>query len=182
MKMIPLNWVIRTTRDPLALVPQIRRETLVASGGIPLAEPRRLEDYVGNSIAQQRFLMTLLSVFAGLAVFLGSIGIYGVMSYGVARRTRELGIRSALGAKRADLLGMVVKQGMIMAAIGLAAGLLASVGLTQFLKSMLYGVTPTDPAVLAGVTAMLAVVALTACLIPARRAASIDPVIALREE
>jgi putative ABC transport system permease protein len=182
MKMIPLNWVIRTTRDPLALVPQIRRETLVASGGIPLAEPRRLEDYVGNSIAQQRFLMTLISVFAGLAVFLGSIGIYGVMSYGVARRTRELGIRSALGAKRADLLGMVVKQGMIMAAIGLAAGLLASVGLTQFLKSMLYGVTPTDPAVLAGVTAMLAVVALTACLIPARRAASIDPVIALREE
>lgn len=182
MKSLPLSWVVRTTRDPLALVPQIRRETLVASGGIPLAEPRRLEDYVGNSIAQQRFLMALLSIFAGLAVFLGSIGIYGVMSYGVARRTRELGIRTALGAKRADLLGMVVKQGMIMASIGLIAGLLASFGLTQFLRSMLYGVTPTDPAVLAEVTALLAVVALAACLIPARRAASIDPVIALREE
>jgi predicted permease len=182
VKLIPLHWVIRTNGNPLAFVPQIRRETLIASGGIPLAEPRTLEDYVGNSIAQQRFLMTLLSIFAALAVFLGSIGIYGVMSYGVARRTRELGIRTALGAKRLDLLQLVVKQGMTMAALGLLVGLFASIGLTRFLRSMLFDVTPTDPRVLASVAALLALVALAACLIPARRAASVDPVIALREE
>jgi ABC-type antimicrobial peptide transport system permease subunit len=126
--------------------------------------------------------MALLATFAGLAVFLGAIGIYGVISYGVAQRTRELGIRSALGARRADLLQMVVRQGMLMASTGLFVGLAASLGLTRFLQSMLYGVSPTEPGVLVSVTVLLAIIALAACLIPARRAAAVDPVIALRQE
>jgi predicted permease len=180
--MMPMHWVIRTAGEPMAAADTIRRETLVASGGIPMGDPKRLDDYVGDSIGQQRFLMALLATFAGLAAFLGAIGIYGVISYGVAQRTRELGIRSALGARRTDLLQMVVKQGMMMAAAGLFAGLAASFGLTRFLQSMLYGVSATEPGVLASVTVLLAMVALGACLIPARRAADIDPVIALREE
>jgi predicted permease len=180
--MMPMHWVIRTAGEPMAVADMIRREALVASGGIPMGDPQRLEDYVGDSIGQQRFLMALLATFAGLAVFLGAIGIYGVISYGVAQRTRELGIRSALGARRADLLQMVVRQGMLMASTGLFVGLAASLGLTRFLQSMLYGVSPTEPGVLVSVTVLLAIIALAACLIPARRAAAVDPVIALRQE
>jgi predicted permease len=181
-KVFPLRWLIRTNSNPLAFAPEIRRSSEIATGGIPLSHPQTLEDVVGSSISQQQFLMTLLSVFAGLALFLGSIGLYGVLSYGVARRTRELGIRSALGANRSDLLALIVRQGMTMTGIGIVIGIVASLGLTQFLSSVLYGVTPQDPAVLIAVTAVLILVALAACLVPARRAASIDPVIALREQ
>jgi ABC-type antimicrobial peptide transport system permease subunit len=182
VKLIPLHWVVRTSHDPMAFADTIRRETLVASGGIPLADPMPLEQYVGDSISQQRFMMSLLGVFAGLAVFLGAIGIYGVISYGVAQRTRELGIRSALGAARTDLLRLVIREGMLMAGLGLVIGLIAAFGLTRFLQSMLYGVSPTEPATLIAVTALLALVALLACVVPARRAAGIDPAVALREE
>lgn len=181
-KFFPLRWLIRTNGNPMAFAPEIRHSGEIATAGIPLSHPQTLEDVVGGSISQQQFLMTLLSVFAGLALFLGSIGLYGVLSYGVARRTRELGIRSALGAKQSDLLALVVRQGMTMTAIGIVVGIIASLGLTQFLRSILYGVTPQDPIVLAAVTTVLIVVALAACLVPARRAASVDPVIALREE
>jgi putative ABC transport system permease protein len=182
VKMMPLHWVIRTAHDPMAFAESVRREALVASGGIPLADPQPLKQYVGDSISQQRFLMSLLAVFAGLAVFLGAIGIYGVISYGVAQRTRELGIRSALGAARTDLVQLVIREGMTMAGVGLVVGLIAAFGLTRFLESMLYGVSPTEPATVAAVTALLALVALLACFIPARRAAGVDPVIALRQE
>jgi predicted permease len=182
VKEAPIQWVIRTAGDPMSAADQIRRETLVASGGIPVSDPQRLDDYVGNSIAQQRFLMSLLACFAGLALFLGAIGIYGVISYGVAQRTRELGIRSALGAGRTELLQMILRQGMAMAGIGLALGLAASFGLTRFLQSMLYDVSPTEPRVIVAVTLLLGLVAMMACLVPARRASTVDPVIALRQE
>ena len=181
-QLVPVNWVIRTAGDPLAMAERIRRETLTASGGVPMAEPRLLERVVGDSIARQRFTMTLLSVFAGLAMLLGAIGLYGVISYSVAQRTRELGIRAALGAARTDLARLVITQGMWLVGIGLAVGLVAALGLTQFLKGMLYGVTAFDPRVLASVTALLAAVALAACCLPARRAARVDPMIALREQ
>ncbi len=181
-QLLPVNWVIRTSGDPLAMAEQIRRETLVASGGVPMAEPRLLEQVVDSSIARQRFTMTLLGIFAGLAMLLGGIGLYGVISYSVAQRTRELGIRAALGAARQDLLGLVIKQGMWLAGIGLFVGVVSSLGFTQFLKGMLYGVTALDPIVMASVTMLLAIVAFVACWFPARRAARVDPVIALREE
>ena len=181
-QLVPVNWVIRTTADPLAMAERIRRETLTASGGVPMAEPRLLERVVGDSIARQRFTMTLLGIFAGMAMLLGAIGLYGVISYSVAQRTRELGIRAALGAARSDLARLVITQGMWLVGIGLVVGLVAAFGLTQFLKGMLYGVTAFDPSVLASVTALLAVVALAACWLPARRAARVDPVIALRDQ
>lgn len=130
----------------------------------------------------QRFTTTLLGISAGLALLLGGVGLYGVLSYSVVQRTRELGIRSALGAERLGLLRLVVGQGMKLTVWGLAIGLVASLGLTRVLQGMLYGVTPADPFVLAFVTAILAAVALAACWIPAHRATRIDPIIALREE
>jgi predicted permease len=181
-QLLPVNWVIRTSGDPLAMAERIRRAALVASGGVPMAEPRLLEQVVGNSIARQRFSMTLLGVFAGLAMLLGAIGLYGVVSYSVAQRMRELGIRAALGATRGDLSSLVIKQGMLLVGIGLAVGVAAALGLTQFLKGMLYGVAAFDPRVLAGVTALMAMVALAACWLPARRAARVDPAIALRDQ
>lgn len=181
-QLVPMNWIIRTTGDPMVMAERIRRETLTATGGVPMAQPRLLEQVVGDSIARQRFTMTLLGVFAAMAMLLGAIGLYGVISYSVAQRTRELGIRAALGAARNDLARLVITQGMWLLGIGLAVGLVAALGLTQFLKGMLYGVTAFDPRVLASVTALLAVVALAACCLPALRASRIDPVIALREQ
>jgi predicted permease len=181
-QLAPLNWVIRTSSGAMPTAEQIRRETLTASGGVPMAEPRLLERVVGASISRQRFSMALLAIFAGLAMLLGAIGIYGVISYSVAQRTRELGIRSALGATRGDLLKLVIGQGMWLAGIGLMVGLFSALGLTQFLRGMLYGVTAFDPVVLISVTALLAAVALAACWFPARRAARIDPAVALRQD
>jgi predicted permease len=180
--LMPLHWLIRTSHNPESFVPVIRREALVASGGVPMAEPVLLDRIVDDSIARQRFTTTLLGIFAGLALLLGGIGLYGVLSYSVVQRTRELGIRSALGAERLDLLRLVVGQGMKLTVWGLAIGLAASLALTRALQGMLYGVTPADPFVLASVTAILAAVALAACWIPAHRATRIDPIIALREE
>ena len=177
-----MHWTIRVARVSPSLPEQIRREVLAASGGVPVSEPHPLEDVVGASIAQQRFSMTLLSVFAGLALVLASVGLYGVISYSVTQRTRELGIRSALGANRASLLGLVLGQGMKLSLAGIAAGLVAALALTRLLRSMLYGVGPSDPFVFSMVAALLAVVALAACWAPARRASRIDPLEALREE
>lgn len=182
MRITPLHWVILTSHDPLRMAEQIRRETLTVSDGVPMASPRSLEEVVSGSIAQQRFTMTLLTIFAGLALVLGAMGLYGVISYSVVQRTRELGVRSALGAGRGDLFKLVVGQGMRLAAIGLFIGIAASLGLTRFLQSMLYGVMPSDPLVFATVTAVLAAVTLVACYVPAHRAARVDPVIALRED
>ncbi len=181
-QLVPLIWVIRTAGDPMALSERIRRETLSASGGIPMAAPKLLSAIVSGSVTRQRFLMTLLSIFAGIELLLGIIGLYGVISYSVVQRTREMGIRSALGARRADLLKLVLGEGMRLVAIGLVIGLAAAFALTRFLQSMLYGVSASDPAVLAAVTALMAFIALMACFLPAIRASRVDPLLALREE
>jgi putative ABC transport system permease protein len=126
--------------------------------------------------------MTLLSIFAGLAAFLAAIGLYGVISYSVAQRTRELGIRSALGARRGDLLALIIGQGFRLVGIGLGIGVFAALGVTRFLQGMLYDVKPSDPVLLLEATALMGFVALAACWFPARRAARIDPLVALRED
>jgi len=135
-----------------------------------------------ESLWQQRLWGVLFAVFASLALVLAAIGIYGFMSYMVSQRTREIGIRVALGASRATVLGLVIRDGFGLVIVGLAGGVAAALGLSQLVRSLLFGITATDPATYAGVPLLLAVVALIACYIPARRAASVDPLIALRQE
>jgi len=137
---------------------------------------------VASSIASQRFSLILLGGFAGLALLLAGIGIYGVLSYLVGQRTREIGVRMALGAQRLDVLRMVLGDGARMTMVGAAIGLVAALALTRLMASMLFGVRPTDPVTFAAVAVLLCGIALFACYLPARRAAKVDPMVALRYE
>jgi predicted permease len=145
-------------------------------------QAQTMDEILAISLASQRFSMILLGGFAILALILASLGIYGVVSYLVAQRTNEIGIRMALGAQRSDVLRMVIGQGAKMAFVGVALGMAAALGLTRLMSKMLFGVTPGDPLTFLGVAALLAGVALLACYIPARRATRVDPVVALRYE
>ena len=133
-------------------------------------------------MANSRLLAVLLTAFGGLAILLAGVGVYGVMSYSLSQRTRELGVRMALGAEARDVLGMVLRHGVGLASIGIGLGLVAAFGLSRFLGSMLYGISPTDPVTLAGISIFMLLVVLAACYIPARRATRIDPMTALRFE
>lgn len=175
-------FVVRTGPEPLALLPAVRGAALGAVKDQPVYGVRTMEAIVSSSFADRRFSMLLLSIFAGLALLLAAVGIYGVISYTVAQRTREIGIRMVLGARRADVLRVVVAQGMMPVAAGLAIGLAASFGLTRLMAGMLYGVKAADPLTFVAVSAVLAAVGLAATLVPARRAASVAPVVALRYE
>ena len=174
--------VLHTESAPLSLLGAARAEVRALDRTVPVSEVKTLEQQLDGSVAIRRLSMTLLLVFALLALVLAAVGIYGVMSYSVSRRTHEIGIRMALGAQPADVLKLVVRQGMVLTLIGVGVGLAASFGLTRFLESLLFGVTPTDPVTFAGVSALLAAVALLACYIPARRATQVDPMVALRYE
>jgi ABC-type antimicrobial peptide transport system permease subunit len=145
-------------------------------------DPQTMNEVLADSLARQRFSMILLNAFAGVALLLAGVGLYGVISYLVGQRTHEIGIRMALGAQRLDVLRLVVKHGMKMALGGVALGLIAALGLTRLLARLLYGVSPTDPATFISVALLLAAVALLACLLPARRATKVDPMVALRYE
>jgi putative ABC transport system permease protein len=141
-----------------------------------------MEQVISGSLTERRFTMLLLIIFASMAVVLAAVGIYGVMSYAVSRRTHELGVRMALGATRRAILRLVVGEGMTLAAAGMAVGLVAALGLTRLMTSLLYGVRPADPATLAAVSLLLGGIALLGCCIPAWRAARVDPLVALRYE
>jgi predicted permease len=179
---LPLSWVIRTTMDPLALTGAIQREFLAVDGQMPVSKFRTMEKVISESTARQNFNMLLLTIFAGAALLLAAIGIYGLMSYSVQQRTQEIGIRIALGAGSRDMLRMVVAQGLRLSGIGIAIGLAAAFGLTRLLSSLLFGVKATDPVAFGAVVATLAAAAGIATYIPARRATRIDPVVALRYE
>jgi ABC-type antimicrobial peptide transport system permease subunit len=148
----------------------------------PVVGVATMESIVDQSLGQQRLNVTLLTAFAGLALLLGAIGIYGVQSYAVRQRVREIGMRIALGAQRSDVFRLVLGQGLKLALIGICIGLAASFGLTHLMASQLYGLSATDPLTFAGVTIVLAFVALLACYIPARRASRMNPMAALRHE
>jgi len=177
-----ISLVIRPRSDAAALAPEIRSIVGLLDKEVPVSEVHTMEEVVGMVNSQPRFLMTLIASFAVVALLLAAVGIYAVMSYTVSRRTHEIGIRMALGAKQADVLKLVVGQGMTVALIGAAVGFAGSLLLVRLLKSLLYGVQPTDPLTFVLVPMVLCGIALLATYIPARRAARVDPMRALRYE
>jgi predicted permease len=178
----PLIWVIRTKGEPLLLNDAIQSELRIASGGLAVAHVRAMEQVRAEATADSTFNMTLFNVFAGVAIVLAAIGIFGVMACFVNERTQEIGLRMALGARPRDVLGMVVRQGMRLVLIGILIGIMGSLALTPLISSLLYGVKSSDPIVLACVAVLLCAVALATVYFPARRATKVDPVLALRWE
>ena len=177
-----LAWVVRTRGDSLSSVPAIQNELRQGSGGLPVARPRTMDEIVVRSTARSDFNMLLLTIFAGSALLLAAIGIYGLMAYSVQQRTQEIGIRMALGADSGSVRNMIVRQGMGVAVVGIAIGLASAFGLTRVIASLLFGVSAKDPAVFVIVPVLLSAVALVGVWLPARRAARIDPLSALRTE
>jgi len=178
---IPITWAIRTRTDPYSLSADIQRELRIASG-LAVAHIRSMDEVSAQSTASTNFNLMLLGIFAGVAVVLAAIGIYGVMSYTVGQRAHEIGIRMALGANGDDVLSLVLQEGLRLALLGIVAGLAAAAWLTGAMKSLLFGVSPTDPLTFAVVSVLLLAVAIAATYIPARRATKVDPMVALRFE
>jgi predicted permease len=172
---------LRTAGDPGTLGDAIRPEVEAVDPNVPVYAVRTMEDVIARSMAERRFALQILGFFAGVALLLAAIGIYGVMAYTFSQRRHEIGIRMALGAQPRDILRMALSEGMTLVAVGLGSGLVGAFILTRFLRSMLYAVSPNDPLTFAALPALLAAVALLACFVPARRATQVDPLVALRD-
>src|SRR5438034_9866972 len=178
-----MSIVARTNvSNPAAITSAVRRELAGVDHNIPLVRVRVFDEYLARALARPRFNAVLLSIFAGTALLLTAIGIYGVLAYSVSQRTNEIGIRIALGAAQSNIFRLIVGQAMLLVAISIAVGLLGAFMATHFLSSLLYGVAAWDPITFASIATLLAAVAFLACWLPARRAARVDPVIALRAE
>src|SRR5467141_1786586 len=174
--------LVRTSNDPFAIVSRARNELQHIDPELPMAGVATMDQLVADSLSRSRFTMLLLGIFAVVAVVLASVGLYGLIAYSVTQRTQELGIRIALGAQRRDVLRLVLGQGTRLTLLGVAVGVLAALAFSRLLSTLLFGVSATDPLTFAGVAAVLALVALMACFIPARRATRVDPIVALRYE
>ena len=174
--------IVRTKQDPASVIPALTGAVRDVDSDVPVLNVRTMVDAVSESLSPQRFSMLLLAAFAGLALLLAVVGIYGVMSHSVSRRTHEIGIRVALGARRQDVLMMVIRQGLLLALSGSAIGIVGALLLSRVIASQLYGVSPTDPVTFVAVSVLLTVVALAACYMPARRAMRVDPMVALKYE
>ena len=174
--------VVKSNGDPHALIGSINREVSAMDQELPVFSVKTMEEYISASVAAPRFNTTLLSIFAAVALVLTIIGLYGVMSYSVAQRTNEIGIRMALGAQARDVLSLIVKQGLVLVLIGLLFGMCGALALTRLLATLLFGVTTRDPATFVAIAALLSFVALLACYVPAWRATKVDPLEALRYE
>ncbi|HEV2836576.1 MAG TPA: ABC transporter permease [Pyrinomonadaceae bacterium] len=177
-----MTLMVRTNGDPLALVASLRMEMRALNKDVPVFSVQTMTERIGGQLAVDRMIAVLLSIFGAGALLLAAIGIYGVMGYAVAQRTHEIGIRIALGARQGDILKLILWQGMILIAIGAAVGMALSLAATRLLKSLLFGVSATDPLTFTGVVIVLIMVALLACYLPARRATKVDPLVALRYE
>lgn len=185
---VPFGWnnphqlAIRTTLEPRALAKTAREAIWAVDRDQPIADLRAMDDIVDLETADHRQQAVLLGSFAGLALILATLGIYGVLSYAVTQRTREIGVRMALGASAQNVTRMVVGQGILLAVVGMLMGTVIALVLTRTMTKLLVGVKPADPGVYLGVAALLLLVALAACYVPAARAARVDPLVALREE
>lgn len=175
-----LNIVLRSPRSLGALLPAVRQAVGELDRSLPLVQPRTMDEVFGDSLTRQRFLSQLLAIFAGVALLLAAVGTYGILGYMVNERRREIGIRMALGAGRGQVLRMVLRQGLAIAAAGIVLGLVAALALSRVASSLLYGVSPADPLTFVVVAAAIGVVALAACLLPARRATRVDPLVAMQ--
>jgi ABC-type antimicrobial peptide transport system permease subunit len=174
--------VVRTSGDPAGLAPAVRREVRALDPDLPIYNVRTMAQRVDDSLARRRFSMLLLTLFAGLALGLAAIGIYGVIAYLVTQSTRELGIRMALGATPHGILLLILRHGLGVALLGVGAGVAGAFALTRFMRNLLFGVDAADPATFATVSLLLTAVAAAASYFPARRAARIDPMVSLRSE
>ncbi|HEV2445242.1 MAG TPA: FtsX-like permease family protein, partial [Candidatus Sulfopaludibacter sp.] len=177
-----VSLLIRAAGDPRTLISAVREQVRAVAPSQGIAEIQTMEEVVGDSMARPRLEMTVLAIFGGLALALACIGIYAVISYSVEQRKREMGIRLALGAAPAGIRRMVLREGLLLAGGGIAAGLVAALALTRYLASMLYTIRPTDPSVFAAVSAVLVLAAAAGCYFPARRATRVDPAVVLRDE
>jgi ABC-type antimicrobial peptide transport system permease subunit len=173
---------VRTAQHGSPAFQQMRSRLLDVNGELVVYAPQSLEEVVDGSIAQRRFSMLLLAVFAGVALLLASVGIYGVLSYLVGQRTQEIGVRMALGAQRSDVLSMVLSDGARMTIAGVLVGFMMALALTRLMRGMLFGVKPTDPLTFFAVALLLCAIGFLACYLPARRATKVDPIVALRYE
>lgn len=177
-----LYLVARTSSDPNSLAAAIANEVHALEPDAPVYDVSSMQDRLSQSLARQRFSMLMLGAFAAFALVLAAVGVYGVMSYLVTQGTRDIAIRIALGAQESNILRLVVRQGMTLAAFGIAAGLAGALALTRVMSTLLFGISATDALTFAAVPTLLAVIALLACYIPARRAIRVDPMVALRYE
>ena len=173
---------VRTSLDPHSLISAVRAELRTMDPSLPIYDVRTEEELIEKDIAPRRFSLTLIGLFAGLALLVAAIGVYGVISYTVAESTKELGIRMALGALKSDVLGMVLGRGLKLVLMGIAIGAVAALAATRVMASFLFHVSATDPVTFVAVAGIFVVVALAACLIPARRATNVDPMVALHYE
>jgi putative ABC transport system permease protein len=177
-----MNIVVRSTGDPMTLLPAIRAQVLAMDAELPVYKAQRMEEYVAASVAQRRFTSLLCAIFAGAGLVLAIVGLFGVISYSVAQRTHEIGVRVAVGAAKTDILRLILREGMAVTLVGVGVGLVGAIALSGVVKSQLFGVQATDPLTFLGVAVGLGLVALLACFLPARRAARVDPMVALRYE
>jgi ABC-type antimicrobial peptide transport system permease subunit len=180
VKLTPLAWVIRTRVDPMSLRSQIE-EKLRQVSGLPVSDVRTMDETVSRSTSRETFHMLLMTVFGGVSLLLAAIGIYGLMAYSVEQRTQEIGIRMALGAEVRDVRGMVIKQGIVFAAIGIVVGIGVAFALAKQLESFVFGVTVRDPVVFITIPVVLMAIAFVAVWWPAQRATKVDPASALRQ-
>jgi putative ABC transport system permease protein len=179
---VRMNFVVRAAGDPTSIIGAVREEIRRSDSALPVSDVATMRSLADRVLSPARFSLVLLTLFAAVALILALIGIYGVMNYTVTQRTREMGIRLALGAQATDVFKLVVGQGMMLALIGVSLGLIGAFAVTRVMASLLYGVSATDSATFAGVSLLLVAVAALACYIPARRATKVDPMIALRYE
>jgi putative ABC transport system permease protein len=173
---------IRVRSNPASLTAAVRGEIRASDSGIPLYNIRTMEEVRTSGFWQFRLFGQMFGIFGAAALFLAAIGVYGVLSFSVSQRTQEMGVRIALGASRQDVLRLVVRQGFLLATIGIVCGLAGAFGITRVIRTLLYNVTPTDPVSFAGVALFLTLIAVVASYVPARRATTVDPIVALRNE
>jgi putative ABC transport system permease protein len=177
-----MTLVVRTQADPMTLANSVRNQVREMDRDLPISNLREYTYFAAKSVAQRRFAMSLLAIFAAIALALALFGIYGVLSYSVSQRTQELAIRQALGAQPRDVLALVVRQGMYLVSVGIIVGLAAAFGATRVMTSMLYEIKPLDLTTFVTVPSLIAGIAALACYLPARRASKANPMVALRNE